>query len=89
MRRVCAVGEPTLRALFPGARVEGNVFIGSDAPRYAGNTTVGGIRDAGFVDPEHRDWRLRPGSRFKGAAGGRDPGADLDGLDRIRRSVAG
>ena len=84
-----AVGEPTLRALFPGARVEGNVFIGSDAPRYAGNTTVGGIRDAGFVDPEHRDWRLRPGSRFKGAAGGRDPGADLDGLDRIRRSVAG
>ena len=84
-----AVGEPTLRALFPGARVEGNVFIGSDAPRYTRNATVAGIRDAGFVDPERRDWRLRPGSRFKGAAGGRDPGADIDGLDRVRRSVAG
>jgi len=83
------VGEPTLRALFPGARVEGNVFIGSDVPRYAGNSSVGGMRDAGFVDPERRDWRLRPGSRFKGTAGGRDPGADVDALDRVRRSADG
>ena len=84
-----AGGEPTLRALFPGARVEGNVFIGSDVPRYAGNTAVGGVKDAGFVDVERHDWRLRSGSRFKGAAGGRDPGADLDALDRVRRPMQG
>jgi hypothetical protein len=84
-----AVGEPTLRALFPGARVEGNVFIGRDVPRYSGNATVDGVRDAGFMDPDRRDWRLRPGSRFKGTVGGRDPGADVDGLDRVRRSADG
>lgn len=84
-----AVGEPTLRALFPGARVEGNVFIGSAVPRYAGNAAVGGIRDAGFLDPERRDWRLRSGSPFKGKAGGRDPGADVETLERLRRAVAG
>jgi hypothetical protein len=84
-----AGGEPTLRALFPGARVEGNVFIGADIPRYAGNATVGGVQDAGFVDIERRDWRLRSSSRFKGAAGGRDPGADLDALDRLRRAMQG
>jgi hypothetical protein len=84
-----AVGEPTLRALFPGARVEGNVFIGRDVPRYSGNATVDGVRDAGFMDPERRDWRLRPGSRFKGTVGGRDPGADVDGLERVRRSADG
>lgn len=81
------VGEPTLRALFPGARVEGNVFIGPDVPRYSGNASVDGLRDAGFMDPERRDWRLKPGSRFKGTVGGRDPGADLGSLDRVRRSA--
>jgi hypothetical protein len=83
------IGEPTLRALFPGARVEGNVFIGSEVPRYSGNTSVGGMRDAGFMDPGRRDWRLGPGSRLKGTAGGRDPGADIEGLERLRRSASG
>jgi hypothetical protein len=84
-----ASGEPTLHALFPGARVEGNVFIGADVPRYAGNVAVGEMRDAGFVDPERRDWRLRSGSRFKGVVGGRDPGANVDTLDRLRGSQQG
>jgi hypothetical protein len=82
-------GEPTLRALFPGARVEGNVFIGHDIPPYAGNAAIGEIRDAGFVDPERRDWRLRSGSRFKGKAGGLDPGADVESLERLRGSRQG
>jgi hypothetical protein len=80
-------GEPTLRALFPGARVEGNVIIGREAARYpAGNVVVRRVEDVGFADPDRRDWRLRPGSRFKGAAGGRDPGADPEALSRVARA---
>jgi hypothetical protein len=76
-------GEPTLRAVFPDARVDGNVFIGRDVPRYpGGNRAVSSVKDVGFVDPDRRDWRLAPGSRLKGAAGGRDPGADLDAIAR-------
>ncbi len=76
-------GEPTLRAFFPGARVQGNVFIGRDAPHYTdGNAVVGDVKDAGFTDAARRDWRLKPGSKFKGAAGGRDPGADFESLPR-------
>ena len=80
-------GEPTLNALFPGARVEGNVFIGRGVARYPrGNVAVGRVADVGFVDVERHDWRLRPGSRFKGTAGGRDPGADLEALSRVARA---
>jgi hypothetical protein len=80
-----ASGEPTLRALMPGARVEGNVLIGTDiAPYPSGNPGARGVKDVGFVDPERGDWRLAPASRFKGTAGGRDPGADLD---RIARAI--
>lgn len=78
-----ASGEPTLRAVMPDAQVEGNVFIGRDVAAYPrGNHAVADVKDAGFVDPERGDWRLAPGSRFKGAAGGRDPGADLDRIAR-------
>jgi hypothetical protein len=77
-------GEPTLRALFPGARIDGNVFIGrAIAPYPPGNASVGSMKDVGFMDVDHRDWRLRPGSRFKGAAGGHDPGADFEVMPRV------
>jgi hypothetical protein len=76
-------GEPTLRAVMPDARVEGNVFIGSDvAPYPAGNHHARGMKDVGFVDAERGDWRLAPGSKFKAPAGGRDPGADLERIAR-------
>jgi hypothetical protein len=78
-----ASGEPTLRAVMPGARMDGNVLIGSwIAPYPSGNPGVKSVKDVGFVDPERGDWRLAPASRFKGAAGGRDPGADLDRVAR-------
>jgi hypothetical protein len=74
-----ASGEPTLRAVFADPRFEGNVLIGPGSARYPdGNPSVRGIKDVGFADAERGDWRLAPNSRFKGAAGGRDPGADLD-----------
>jgi hypothetical protein len=78
-----ASGEPTLRAVMPDARVEGNVFIGPGAPDYpSGNQTARSMKDVGFVDPERGDWRLASNSRYKSAAGGRDPGADLDRVAR-------
>jgi hypothetical protein len=81
-------GLPTLRALFPDARIEGNVFIGGRAPYPSGNALVGGVKDVGFADPERRDWRLRPGSRFRGKAGGRDPGTDAETLATLMRTAA-
>jgi Right handed beta helix region len=81
-----AAGDPTLRAVFPNATVEGNVFIGRSVTNYPPrNVVVSGMSDAGFTDPERRDWRLRPGSRFKGSAGGRDPGAAVETLPRVAR----
>jgi hypothetical protein len=84
------VGEPTLRALFPGARVEGNVFIGRDVPAYPkGNLVAASVNDVGFVDAQHGDWRLTPGSRFKAAGHGRDPGADVEVLRGLIRRDGG
>jgi len=81
-------GEPTLRGFFPGARVEGNLFITRDPIRYpSGNSVIGDVKDAGFADPARRDWRLKRESRFKAAAGGHDPGADFDVLTRVGRSL--
>jgi hypothetical protein len=68
-------GDPTLRTFFPGARVEGNVFIGRTAGAYPPrNAIVNTLEEAGLAAG---DWRLREGSPFKGAAAGRDPGADV------------
>jgi len=79
-----SAGEGTLRTFFPNARVEGNVFIGRGGASSPGkNAVVGSLKDAGFAGAERGDWRLTPGSKFKGAAGGRDPGADLDALSRV------
>ena len=76
-------GDQTLRAVMPDARMEGNVLIGRDVASYPrGNQSVADVKDVRFVDPERGDWRLAPGSRFKGAASGRDPGADLDRIAR-------
>jgi hypothetical protein len=78
-----ASGEPTLRAMLPDARMEGNVLVGAGGTPYpSGNQIVRSAKDVGFVDAERGDLRLAPGSRFKGAAGGRDPGADLDRIAR-------
>jgi hypothetical protein len=84
-----APGLPTLQGLFPGARIDGNVFIGDGGAAYPpGNTFVGRVKDVGFADPDRRDWRLGPGSRLRRKDGGRDPGVDLDALaDLVRTAV--
>jgi hypothetical protein len=64
--------------------MDGNVLIGAGPIAYpSGNHTVRSVTDVGFVNAERGDWRLAPNSRFKGSAGGRDPGADLDRLGRV------
>ena len=58
-------------------------FIGRDvAPYPRGNQAVADVKEVGFVDSDRGDFRLAPGSRFKGIAGGRDPGADLERIAR-------
>ncbi|HEY7519713.1 MAG TPA: hypothetical protein VIE36_15620 [Methylomirabilota bacterium] len=79
------IGMPTLRGMFPDARVEGNVFIGrADGIYPPGNIVVGSLKDVGFVDADRHDWRLHPGSRFKSKANGRDPGIDAERIESLR-----
>ena len=84
------VGTPTLRGMFPDARVDGNVFVGRGDGAYpAGNVVVGSLKDVGFVDADGHDWRLRPRSRFKEKADGRDPGIDGEKIEELRVRVPG
>lgn len=75
-----AVGNDTLEAYFPGAVFHSNTIAGGDSRRYPnGNTFIGETDfDTAFLDAAAGDYRLRPGSRLRGAASdGRDIGADI------------
>jgi hypothetical protein len=74
------VGTDTLQGFFPDGVFEFNAIAGGDATRYPkGNTFVAEADfNAAFVDAAGGDYRLKPGSRFRGAASdGRDVGADV------------
>lgn len=82
-------GTPTLRGMFPDARVAGNVIVGRGEASYpSGNVVVGRLKDVGFVDAERHDWRLAVGSRFKGKADGRDPGIDAEKIAPLKVPLA-
>jgi hypothetical protein len=75
-----AVGQDTLDAFFPDAVFQSNAIAGGDSRRYPkGNNFIGeNDFDAAFLDPAAGDYRLKPASRFRGAASdGRDVGADV------------
>ena len=75
-----------MQTLFPGARIEGNVFVGDRrVASPPGNAIVDRLNDVGFADPDRRDWRLPAGSPFRGKAGGRDPGVDVEALGHLPR----
>jgi cellulose synthase/poly-beta-1,6-N-acetylglucosamine synthase-like glycosyltransferase len=61
-----------------------NVIVGGGPAAYPEpNQFPKGLAGVGFADPDGGDYRLRPGSAFRGAASdGRDIGADFDALER-------
>jgi hypothetical protein len=74
------IGADTLQAFFPGGAFESNAIAGGDSKRYPkGNTFIGDAEfNEAFVNAATGDYRLKPGSRFHGAASdGRDIGADV------------
>jgi hypothetical protein len=81
-----ASGNATLKAYFPGAIVERNVFAGANAtaaaPRYPpDNVFVVSMDDVGFTDRANRNYRLRSSSRYTDAASdGTAIGANMDAI---------
>jgi hypothetical protein len=73
-------GRPTFDRYFPGALFRRNVIIGGSADRYPPDNFFPASADqVGFVDPQRRDYRLRPSSNFKRAATDRlDVGANAE-----------
>jgi hypothetical protein len=82
-----APGQDTLKTFFPGAVFEDNALAGGDATRYPrGNLFLAPDEfDRQFVDPAAGEFRLKPDSRFRGAVGGRDLGANVEGLRGVMR----
>lgn len=83
------IGKPALAKYFPGSVITGNVIAKEvNAPSNAeslypaGNFFPASMQAVGFVDYERGNYRLRPNSRFR-AAGGVDPGANLDKLPKL------
>ena len=73
-------GRPTFDRYFPGALFRRNVIIGGSADRYPPDNFFPASADqVGFVDPQRRDYRLKPSSNFKRAATDRlDVGANAE-----------
>jgi hypothetical protein len=81
-------GRPTIERYFPAALIAGNVIAGGGAVRFPGDTRVAAsLDDVGFVDRARGDYRLGPGSRYRGIAGGRDPGVDWPALGPTFRAA--
>jgi hypothetical protein len=82
-------GSPTIERFFPGGVVEQNVIAGAGSARYPrDNFFPGSLDGVGFVDRGRGDYRLGEGSRYRRAAGGQDPGADVTVLDAARTAAA-
>jgi hypothetical protein len=83
-------GGPTIDRYFRSAVIQGNVLAGGRGGRYPpGIRVTGSLDDVGFVDRERGDYRLAPGSRYRGTADGRDPGADWEALGRAFGAAGG
>lgn len=75
-----APGGDTLQAFFPQVVFQNNGIAGGDPKGYPASNAFLDVQDfeRQFVNAAAGDFRLRPGSRFKGAASDRkDLGADL------------
>lgn len=85
-------GEGTRAIAFylPGVVIRNNVIIGAPAESYPeGNFLPPTAGDVGFRDAARGDFRLAATSRYRGSATDRrDPGADIDAVERATRGVA-
>ncbi len=81
-----APGESTLAAFFPGSVFRRNVIVGPRAaPLPSDNFSPPRLEDVGFVDMRAGDYRLAPGSRYRGAAtDGKDVGVDFEAFAKAR-----
>ena len=84
------VGNTSIAFYFPNSTITGNVMAkevnapsNAESVYPAGNSFPQSLKAVGFVDYERGNYRLRPDSRFHGAAGGADPGANIDKLPKI------
>ncbi len=78
-----AVGKDTLDAFFPDGVFESNAIAGGESGRYPKGNRFMGEDDfnAAFLDTSDGDYRLKPGSRLRGAASdGKDMGADIGSI---------
>jgi hypothetical protein len=83
------IGNDTIRAFLPGSMITANVIAGGNASAYPpGNFFPSPDQLASqFVDFTARDFRLRPGSPWIGAAtDGRNLGADTGKMPRVPRN---
>jgi hypothetical protein len=72
-----------------GYSFEHNVIVGGTSRGYpARNAYPATVADVGFVDVRRGNYRLSTTSRFaKEASDGRDPGANIDAVDRATSDV--
>lgn len=75
---------------FPGGVISGNVIadnrnVSASDPiekKFPGNSIVSSFEAVGFVDFAHGNWRLAPGSPYRGkGTDGKDPGVDTAALE--------
>jgi hypothetical protein len=82
------IGKPAIAKYFPGSVITGNVIAkevnapGNAESLYPAGNFFPESMQAVFVDLERGNYRLRPNSRFR-AAGGVDPGANIDKLPKL------
>jgi hypothetical protein len=78
-------GHPTLERYFPGVEFDGNVLAGGNRALYPRGNHFPKADEflALFVNPAAGNFRLRPGSPYRGAGdGGLDIGVNMDALER-------
>ena len=80
-------GTSTLEHYFPGYVFRRNLVVGARATSYPpDNFFPATLDEVGFVDRAGGNYRLAPGSPYKGTAtDGADPGADVDALEAAQR----
>jgi len=84
-----ATGSAALDTFFPNSSFAGNVIPGADPARYPNNNFYpASLLALGFADLPGGNYRLSESSQYRDkASDGRDPGADIDAIERATKGV--